>query len=61
MDKYGPDCWLYASDIPHGHRIIDAPQHFMERTDITEEAKQKLLRDNTAAFYGLDLNRSNGK
>jgi len=58
VDKYGPDCWLYASDIPHGHRVINAPHHFAERTDLSDVAKRKLLKDNTAAFYGLDLNGS---
>ncbi len=51
--KYGPDCWLYASDIPHAHRRLDAPRTLQQRTDLSEEVKRKLMVDNTALFYGL--------
>ena len=55
VDKYGPDCWLYASDIPHAHRRLNSPVRLQERTDLSEEAKRQLLVDNTASFYGLPL------
>lgn len=55
IERWGPDCWVYASDIPHGHRIVDSPGQLMARADVPEHAKQKLLRDNTASFYGLKL------
>jgi predicted TIM-barrel fold metal-dependent hydrolase len=55
IDRWGADCWVYASDIPHGHRILDSPGYLMGRTDVPEDAKQKLLRDNVAKFYGLTI------
>ena len=55
IQRLGEDCWLYASDIPHGHRIVNAPQQFELRKDISEVAKRKLLIDNTASFYGLPV------
>ena len=55
IQRWGEDCWLYASDIPHGHRIVNAPQQFELRKDISEVAKRKLLIDNTASFYGLPV------
>ena len=55
LQRWGEDCWVYASDIPHGHRILSAPQQFMNRPDISAQAKRKLLIDNTARFYGLPI------
>ena len=55
VERWGLDCWLYASDIPHAHRILDAGNHFMGREDLADDAKRKLLVDNTAAFYGLPV------
>lgn len=55
IDRFGPDPWLYASDIPHAHRLLDSTNYILEREDIGEEAKRKILVDNTARFYGLPL------
>lgn len=55
VQRWGPDPWLYASDIPHAHRILDSTGHLLGRTDLDEEAKRKLLVDNTARFYGLPV------
>jgi len=55
IDRWGADCWVYASDIPHGHRILDSPSFLMGRADVPEDAKMKLLKDNTARFYGLEV------
>ena len=55
LEEFGDECWLYASDIPHRDRLYDAVRIFQERTDIGEETKRKLLIDNTARFYGLDI------
>lgn len=55
VDRWGADVWLYASDIPHGHRILDATSHFLARKDLTEDVKRQLLIDNTARFYDLPL------
>ena len=55
LEEFGDECWLYASDIPHRDRLHDNVRGFQGRTDIGEAAKRKLLIDNTARFYGLDL------
>ncbi len=55
VQRWGPDPWLYASDIPHAHRILDATTRILERPDLSDEAKRKLLVDNTARFYGLPV------
>jgi predicted TIM-barrel fold metal-dependent hydrolase len=55
VNKYGTDCWVYASDIPHAHRIPDSPKHVLGRADLPESAKEKILWHGTAKLYGLDL------
>ena len=55
LEEFGDDCWLYGSDIPHGDRVYGAVDVFHARKDISEESKRKLLVDNTARFYGLDV------
>ena len=55
INKYGPECWVYASDIPHAHRLVDSPKHVLNRPDVPEEAKDKILWHGTAKLYELDL------
>tara|TARA_A100001037_G_scaffold56602_1_gene48871 strand:+ start:23044 stop:24192 length:1149 start_codon:yes stop_codon:yes gene_type:complete len=55
IERWGENCWVYASDIPHGHRIVNAPQQLESRCDITQAVKKKLLIDNTANFYNLPI------
>ena len=55
VERYGPDCLLYASDIPHVHRILESVAQLEQRTDLSDEVKRKLLVDNTARFYGLPV------
>ena len=33
VEKYGADCWVYASDIPHAHRKPDSAKHVLRRSD----------------------------
>jgi predicted TIM-barrel fold metal-dependent hydrolase len=54
VNKYGTDCWVYASDIPHAHRIPDSPKHVLNRTDISDEVKSRILWEGTARLYGLE-------
>ena len=54
VNKYGTDCWVYASDIPHAHRIPDSPRHVLNRTDISDEVKSRILWEGTARLYGLE-------
>ena len=55
VNKYGTDCWVYASDIPHAHRKPDSPKIILNRTDLPQSAKEKILRHGTAKLYGLNL------
>ncbi len=55
INKYGTDCWVYASDIPHAHRIPDSARYVLNRSDLPEDAKNKILWHGTAKLYGLDL------
>ena len=54
VEEFGDECWLYGSDIPHADRLVDSVSVFLDRTDIGEDTKRKLLVDNVARFYGLD-------
>ena len=53
VDKYGTDCWVYASDIPHAHRKPDSAKHVLERADLSQAAKDRILWEGTARLYGL--------
>ena len=53
VERWGPDCLLYASDIPHTHRMVDSTSFLLQREDLSQETKRKILVDNTAVFYGL--------
>ncbi len=55
IEEFGDNCWLYGSDIPHGDRLFDAVNIFLQRKDISEESKRKLLVDNVARFYGISV------
>jgi uncharacterized protein len=55
LEEFGDECWLYGSDIPHGDRLHGAVDVFLQRKDISEESKRKLLVHNTARFYGLEV------
>ncbi len=57
LEEFGDACWLYGSDIPHGDRLYGAVEVFLERKDIPEESKRKLMIDNTARFYGLEISK----
>lgn len=55
VKKYGTDCWVYASDIPHAHRKPDSPRYVLNRPDLTDEAKRRILWEGTARLYGFPL------
>ena len=52
--KYGTDCWVYASDIPHAHRIPGSARYILDRDDLPQAAKQRILWEGTARLYGFD-------
>ena len=55
VEEFGDDFLIFASDIPHGHRVANPQGKLMARTDLSEETKRKILVDNTARFYGLPV------
>ena len=55
VNKYGTDCWVYASDIPHAHRVPDSPKYIMGRDDLTAEQKSRILWKGTSELYSLPV------
>lgn len=48
----GDECIVYASDLPHAHRVFDAIKLFRARTDVAEATKDKILGKNGERFFG---------
>jgi hypothetical protein len=48
----GEDQLLYSSDYPHGEARENAAQNLLERKDVTETQKQKILFNNPVRFFG---------
>ena len=50
------NCIMYPSDFPHERAVgefgKDIPE-FLEREDLSETLKRKILCDNAKRFYGL--------
>ncbi len=59
VNKYGTDCWVYASDIPHAHRIVQSPRYVLGREDLPQKAKDRILWEGTARLYGFPSPLSN--
>jgi predicted TIM-barrel fold metal-dependent hydrolase len=55
VNKYGVDCWTYASDIPHAHRKPDAANMLLSRKDMPEGVAARMLVEGTARLYGFDI------
>jgi len=51
VKEIGDRCILYASDIPHAHRVFDAVTLFRGRTDIGESTKERILGKNGECFF----------
>ncbi len=52
FDLIGEDHVLFSSDFPHGEGRENAALEILERKDLSEAQKRKLLYDNTVAFFG---------
>lgn len=52
IELAGEDQFLYASDIPHPEMRENAAKVILERADLSESQKRKILRDNPIRFYG---------
>lgn len=51
VEDIGDECILYASDIPHAHRVFDAVKLFRKRADIAESTKERILAKNGERFF----------
>lgn len=52
IDLLGEDQILYSSDLPHGEGRHNAARAVLERKDLTEVQKRKILYDNAVRFFG---------
>jgi predicted TIM-barrel fold metal-dependent hydrolase len=52
MSLLGEDQILFSSDFPHDEGRGDAMLEILERQDISQPQKKKILRDNTVRFFG---------
>jgi len=55
--EFGEDCIMYPSDFPHEKAVDEFGQEFpqfLERPDLSESVKRKILCDNARRFYALD-------
>jgi len=52
FELIGEDHVLFSSDFPHGEGRDNAALEILERQDLTESQKQKLLYDNTVRLFG---------
>lgn len=55
IEYLGEDHILAAEDMPHLEAREGSGNELLERQDLTEQQKRKILVDNTARFYKLDL------
>jgi predicted TIM-barrel fold metal-dependent hydrolase len=52
FDLIGEDHVLFSSDFPHGEGRENAALEVLERKDLSDAQKRKLLYDNTVRFFG---------
>jgi len=50
-EDIGEDCIVYASDLPHAHRVFNAVELFRQRSDVPPKLKEKILGVNGRRFY----------
>jgi uncharacterized protein len=49
----GEEHILFSSDFPHGEGRDNAASELLERSDLSNSQKEKILYDNAVKFYGL--------
>ena len=54
---FGADNYMWASDFPHSDSTFPESHAFIERNfdGVSKEVRQKMVRDNAVALYGMDL------
>jgi uncharacterized protein len=55
VDLLGEGQVVYGSDMPHGDREVLSSDYLKQRKDLSEGAKTKILQDNGARLYNLDI------
>ena len=56
VEELGEDMWLFASDWPHGDTgWPEAVQQTVDRPRLTDSARRKILGENAARLYGIDI------
>ncbi|MEK7216173.1 MAG: amidohydrolase family protein [Chloroflexota bacterium] len=57
LSVIGNDRFIYASDYPHetAEDVERALTHFLNRTDVTQLSKEKILRDNIKTLYAVNV------
>jgi predicted TIM-barrel fold metal-dependent hydrolase len=53
FELIGENHVLFSSDFPHGEGRDNAALEILERQDLSESQKQKLLYDNTVRLFGV--------
>ncbi len=54
VQRFGDRCVMYASDYPHWDTgWPDTSREILDRTDIADTTKQRILADNAREFYSL--------
>ena len=52
LELLGDGQVLYSSDFPHGEGRDDAAIEIIQRNDIANDQKRKILYDNAVSLYG---------
>jgi len=53
VELVGDERLLFASDMPHSDRDFHGASTLLDRADLTQATKRKLLAENAIRFYGL--------
>lgn len=55
VDLVGEGQVVYGSDMPHGDREVLSSDYLKQREDLSETVKTRILQDNGARLYNLDI------
>lgn len=55
VDLVGEGQVVYGSDMPHGDREVLSSDYLKQREDLSETVKTRILQDNGARLYNLDV------
>lgn len=52
MKTFGEDIYMYSSDFPHAEGRENTAEEILERNDLSDGLKRKLLSENARRFFG---------